>query len=68
MHFLDEIFFVWFEFHWSFVTKGLMDNKWALVQVPGNGLTPNRRQAIIWTNADPAQWRIYAALVGEELN
>ena len=26
-----------------------------------NGLTPNRRQAIIWTNADPIQWRIYAA-------
>ena len=27
-----------------------------------NGLTPNRRQAIIWTNADSIHWRIYAAL------
>ena len=27
-----------------------------------NGLAPNRRQAIIWTNADPIYWRIYAAL------
>ena len=33
----------------------------------GNGLAPNRRQAIIWTNADPSQWRIYAALGGGEL-
>ena len=27
-----------------------------------NGLAPNRRQAIIWTNADSIHWRIYAAL------
>ena len=26
----------------------------------GNGLAPNRRQAITWTNADPLHWRIYA--------
>ena len=32
-----------------------------------NGLVPNRRQAIIWTNADPIQWRIYAALGGDGL-
>ena len=32
-----------------------------------NGLAPNRRQAIIWTNADPIHWRIYAALGGDEL-
>ena len=24
----------------------------------GNGLAPNRRQAIIWTIADPIHWRI----------
>ena len=29
-----------------------------------NGLAPNRRQAIIWTNADPINWLIYAALGG----
>ena len=28
-------------------------------------LAPNRRQAIIWTNADPVHWRIYAALWGD---
>ena len=28
---------------------------------------PNRRQAIIWTNADPIHWQIYAALGGDEL-
>ena len=26
-----------------------------------NGLSPGRRQAIIWTNADPIHWRTYAA-------
>ena len=31
-----------------------------------NGLAPNRPQAIIWTNADPIHWRIYAALGGDE--
>ena len=33
-----------------------------------NGLAPKRRQAIIWTNADPIHWRIYAALGVDELN
>ena len=28
---------------------------------------PNRWQAIIWTNADPVHWRLYAALGGDEL-
>ena len=28
---------------------------------------PNKRQAIIWTNADPIDWCIYAALGGDEL-
>ena len=32
-----------------------------------NGLAPNRRQAIIWTNADLFHWRIYVAQGGEEL-
>ena len=27
-----------------------------------NGLVPNRQQAIIWSNADPVRWCIYAAL------
>ena len=32
-----------------------------------SGLAPNSRQAIIWTNADPIHWHIYAALGGDEL-
>ena len=32
-----------------------------------NGLAPNRRQAIIWSNADRIHWRIYAAQGGDEL-
>ena len=31
-----------------------------------DSLVPNRRQAIIWTNADPVYRRIYAALGGDE--
>ena len=30
----------------------------------GNGLAPNRRQAITWTNVDRVHWRIYAARGG----
>ena len=33
----------------------------------GNGLAPNRRQAITWTNDGPVHWRIHAALGGDEL-
>ena len=32
-----------------------------------NDLAPDRRQAIIWTNAELIHWRIYAALGGDEL-
>ena len=32
-----------------------------------NDLALTRRQAIIWTNADPIHWRIYAALEGDVL-
>ena len=33
----------------------------------GNGLAPNRWQAITWTNDDPVDCSIYAALGGNEL-
>ena len=33
-----------------------------------NGWSTNRRQTIIWTNADPIDSRIYAALGGEKLS
>ena len=42
--------------NWQYISLGL-----------GNGLVPNRRQAIIWTNADQIHWPIYAALGGDEL-
>ena len=32
----------------------------------GNGLVPNKRQAIIWTNVGPVHWCIYVALGGDE--
>ena len=32
-----------------------------------NGLASNRRQAIVWTNAHPIHWRIYAALGGDDI-
>ena len=48
-----------------------VSSQWSNWQYPSialeNGLAPNRRQAIIWTNADPIHWRIYAALGGNEL-
>ena len=47
------------------VPKSPGDNKPALVQVMA--LASNRRQVITWTNDDPALWRIYAALGGDEL-
>ena len=50
----------------KFVSKGPIDDKPALVQI--NGLAPNRRQAIIWTNAYPVHRGIYVALGGDELN
>ena len=43
------------ESNWQWLSPGL-----------DNGLAPNRRQAIIWTNADPIHWRIYAELGGDE--
>ena len=46
-----------------FVLNGPPDTRRALVKIMAW-----RRQAIIWTNADPIQWRINAALWGDELN
>ena len=33
-----------------------------------NGLAPNRQQAIIWTNSDQTNWRVYAVLGGISMN
>ena len=47
----------------QFIPIGPANNNPAL----DNGLVPNRWQTIIWTNADPIPWRIYAAHVGDKL-
>ena len=52
------------EFHWNLF---LGIQQWVSIG-SGNVLAPNRRQAITWTNAYPAHWRIYAALVGDVIN
>ena len=43
----------------KFAPKCPIDNKPALVSSIGldNGLAPNRREAIIWTNTDPVHWQ-----------
>ena len=52
------------KFHWSFFLRAqLTITSFGL----GNGLALNRRQAIIWTNADWIHRRIYVALGGDEL-
>ena len=51
----------------KFVSKGPIDNKSAL-HSSDNGLAPNRRQVIIWTNGDLNYWHtyIYASIgIGE---
>ena len=62
--FVNEKFWFFIRISLKFVPKRPIDNSIGL----DNGLTPNRRQAIIWTNADPINWRIYAALGGGGLN
>ena len=61
---MNEIFFILIKNSQKFVLKGPIENDPALVYI----LASNRRQAIIWTNANPIYWRIYAALGGDELS
>ena len=68
-HFPDDILkwiFIYEKivFWLKFVPKGAINNIPALVQI----MAPIRRQAIIWTNADPVHWHIYVASGGDELN
>ena len=53
--FVNEQFCVLIKISLKFVPKGPIDNNTA--RGLENGLAPNRRQAIIWTNADPIHWR-----------
>ena len=56
--FIHEKFCILIKISLKFVPKGPIGN---------NGFAPNKRQAIIWTNADLIHWRIYSALGGYEL-
>ena len=50
--------------HWSLLIRV----QWKYASIGSdNGLAPTRRQAIIWTNVNPVQWRIYALLGGDML-
>ena len=41
------------------------ESNWKYASIgSGNCLAPKRRQAIIWTNAEPIHWRIYVAQGG----
>ena len=53
----------------TFIKDCSLGSNWQLVSIgSGNGLAPNRRQAITWTNEDSVHRRIYAALGGDELS
>ena len=58
-------FVFWLQFHWSLFLR--VQLKIFSIGLD-NCLAQNRRQAIIWTNADPIHWRTYAALGGDVLN
>ena len=69
--FVNEKFCVLIKISLKFVPKAPIDSIFALVKIMAwrwIGLALNRRQAIIWTNADPLHWRTYVALGGDELN
>ena len=46
----------------KFVLKGPVNKK------SGNGLVPNRQQAITWTDVDPYVWSYMVSLGHNELN
>ena len=60
MHFLE---WKWLNSDLYFTETCSQESIWQWGSIgAGNGLTPNRRQAITWTNTDPVHLPIYAAL------
>ena len=54
-------------FDYNFTEVYSKGSSWKYINIGSdNGLVPNRRQAIIWTNANPIHWLIYAALGGDQ--
>ena len=73
LHFVDDIFKYIFvnenyEFRLTFHWRSSLRDQLTVTQHCFNGLAPNRRRAIIWTNTDLIHWRIYSALGGNESN
>ena len=60
-------FVFWLQFHWISILGFQLAI--TLVGLPDigldNGLAPNMRQAIIWTNADAIHWNIFPAPGGD---
>ena len=65
MHF-HEWKVLYFDLNFTEVFSQVSNWQWPSIG-SDNGLAPNRRQAIIWTNAEWIHWHIYAALGGDEL-
>ena len=57
-------FVFWLKFEWSLFLR--VQLKITSIGFD-NGLALNRRQAIMWTNADLIHWHIYGPLGGDEL-
>ena len=66
--FLMKMFEFRLKFHWSLLPCSQRSNEQYSSIVSDNGLVPNRRQTIIWTNEDRVQRRIYASLVVNEVS
>ena len=62
--FLNKYYRIPIRFSLKFVPRSLIDNNPALAQVMSWRRT---HTTIIWTNAVPIYWRIYAALGGDAL-
>ena len=59
----------WLFYYENFTEVCSYESNWQYPSIgSNNGWAPNRRQAIIWTNADPIHWCIYAALGGDKFN
>ena len=65
--FLNENDRIQIQISLKFVPRSQIDNKGASI-VSGNGLAPNRRQAIIWIKADLIHLSIYSTLGGDGVN
>ena len=63
---MNEKFCILIGISLKFVPKSPINNIPSSIGLD-NGLAPTRRQAIVWSNADPFQWRIYVALGGDKL-